>query len=53
MGMFDKMSGPTSEMSDGMKARYEMLKQQEQDGSIDDHGRRELAQMRARFIKED
>lgn len=53
MGIIDKIKGEGHTMSDSMKARFNELRKKEQDGSIDDSGRLELAQMREQFTKKD
>jgi hypothetical protein len=49
MGMMDEMQ---DNMSD-MRARFDELKTQEQNGDIDDEGRSELQQLRSRLFGND
>jgi len=49
MGMLDDMQ---DNMSD-MRARFEELKRQEQDGQLDDEDRSELQQLRSGFFDND
>jgi hypothetical protein len=47
MGMMDDMQGGMN--MDAMRARYNELRNMEQDGKLDDDGRMELDRLRSQF----
>ena len=48
-GLMDDASGQMSNVGDGLRARYNELCHQEEQGELDDNARAELQQLRAHF----